>query len=104
MKQVGTVTTQFPRLRLMADSNGAYSPEKKDELVQLDQFGLMMIEQPFAWDDMVEHALLQSMIRTPVCLDESVSSLNDMKTALALKSCRVLKIKPARVVDITFSH
>ena len=103
IKQVGAVRTQFPSLRLMADANGAYSPEKKDELVQLDQFGLMMIEQPFAWDDMVEHALLQSMIRTPVCLDESVSSLNDMKTALELQSCRVLNIKPARVGGLTVS-
>src|SRR5438445_12615131 len=87
----------------MADANGAYSPEKKDELVQLDQFGLMMIEQPFAWDDMVEHAILQSMIRTPVWLDESVSRLNDMKTAFALQSCRVLNIKAARLGGLDVS-
>lgn len=97
IKQVGAVRAQFPSLRLMVDANGAYSPENQVALAQLNQFGLMMIEQPFAWDDMVEHALLQSMIETPVCLDESVSSLNDMKTALALQSCRVLNIKPARV-------
>jgi O-succinylbenzoate synthase len=103
VKQVGAVRAQFPGLRLMVDANGAYSPENKDTLAQLDQFGLMMIEQPFAWDDMVEHALLQSMIKTPVCLDESVSSLNDMKTALALQSCRVLNIKPARVGGLTVS-
>ncbi len=103
IKQVGAVRDKFPTLRLMVDANGAYSPENKDTLVRLDQFGLMMIEQPFAWDDMVEHALLQSKIKTPVCLDESVSSLNDMKTALALQSCRVLNIKPARVGGLTAS-
>ncbi len=103
VKPIAAVRANFPSLRLMADANGAYSPENMDMLAQLDQFGLMMIEQPFAWDDMVEHALLQSRIKTPVCLDESVSSLNDMKTALALHSCKVLNIKPARVGGLTVS-
>jgi o-succinylbenzoate synthase len=103
IKQVAAIRAKFPSLRLMVDANGAYSPERMDALAQLDHFGLMMIEQPFAWDDMVEHALLQSRIKTPVCLDESVSSLNDMKTALALQSCRVLNIKPARVGGLTVS-
>jgi O-succinylbenzoate synthase len=103
IKQIAAVRAKFPGLRLMVDANGAYSSENMDLLAQLDQFNLMMIEQPFAWDDMVEHALLQSRIRTPVCLDESVSSLNDMKTALALQSCRVLNIKPARVGGLTVS-
>ena len=103
IKQVAAVRAKFPDLRLMVDANGAYPPESMDTLAQLDQFGLMMIEQPFAWDDMVEHALLQSRIKTPVCLDESVSSFNDMKTALALGSCRVLNIKPARVGGLTVS-
>ena len=62
-----------------------------------------MIEQPFGWDDLVQHANLQRALKTPICLDESVSSTNDLKTALALKSLRILNLKPARVGGITVS-
>jgi O-succinylbenzoate synthase len=62
-----------------------------------------MIEQPFAWDDLVDHANLQRAIKTPICLDESVASLEDLRSALALRSCQILNMKPARVGGLSIS-
>ena len=60
-----------------------------------------MIEQPLQFDDLVDHAALQAQIRTPVCLDESLTSLRRAEQAAELKSCRYINIKPARVGGIT---
>jgi o-succinylbenzoate synthase len=97
LELVATLRDEFPDTPLMVDANGAYRLQNSARLAKLDPFELLMIEQPFAWDDLVDHASLQKLIRTPICLDESVSSLNDLKAALALESCRILNIKPARV-------
>jgi O-succinylbenzoate synthase len=82
---------------LMADANNAYSLADAERLVELDQFGLMMIEQPLAWDDLHRHAQLQRRLRTPLCLDESITSLDRAEDMLALGSGRVINIKPGRV-------
>ena len=82
---------------LMADANNAYSLADADRLIELDQFGLMMIEQPLAWDDLHRHAQLQRRLSTPLCLDESISSLDRAEDMLALGSGRVINIKPGRV-------
>ncbi len=103
LKLVSAIREKYPELRLMVDANGAYIPEFANTFEKLDEYELMMIEQPFAWDDMVEHAALQRTIKTPVCLDESVCSLNDLKTALQLKSCKILNIKPPRVGGLSVS-
>jgi o-succinylbenzoate synthase len=103
LEQVSALRQHFPDLMLMADANGAYKVSDAQALFKLDQYDLMMIEQPFAWDDLVEHANLQRALKTPICLDESVSSVNDLKTALALRSCRILNLKPARVGGLTVS-
>jgi O-succinylbenzoate synthase len=81
----------------MVDANSAYSLDDADRMIALDRFGLMMIEQPLAYDDLVDHASLQSLLDTPVCLDESVASLSAARAALALQSGRIVNIKPARV-------
>ena len=94
---VAALREEFPDEPLMVDANGAYGAGDVEMFVELDLFGLLMIEQPFAWDDLVDHALLQRRIQTPVCLDESVSGLSDLRSALELGSCRVLNIKPGRV-------
>ena len=86
-----------PEAPLMADANNAYSLADADRLVELDQFGLMMIEQPLAWDDLHRHAQLQRRLRTPLCLDESITSLDRAEDMLALGSGRVINIKPGRV-------
>lgn len=100
---VSTIRDRFPDKMLMADANGAYKASDAPALFKLDAYKLMMIEQPFAWDDFVDHANLQRALKTPICLDESISSINDLKTALALKSCRILNIKPARVGGLATS-
>ncbi|WLV25462.1 o-succinylbenzoate synthase [Aciduricibacillus chroicocephali] len=91
------IRRHFPTLPLMADANSAYCIRDLDYLRQLDEFDLMMIEQPFEDGDFADHAQLQRAIKTPVCLDESIHSLQDVRTALELGSCKVINIKIGRV-------
>jgi O-succinylbenzoate synthase len=87
----------YPDLPIMADANSAYSLKDIDRLKALDEFNLMMIEQPLAHDDIIEHALLQKEIQTPICLDESICSFDDARKAIEFGSCRVINIKVGRV-------
>ncbi len=82
---------------LMADANNAYSLDDVDHLARLDEFALMMIEQPLAWDDLVRHAELQQRLTTPLCLDESITSLDRARDMVALGAGRIINIKPGRV-------
>jgi O-succinylbenzoate synthase len=81
----------------MVDANGAYSLEDGDHLRKLDEFGLSMIEQPLGCDDVVRHAKLQKELFTPLCLDESITSLERAEDMVELKSGRIINIKPGRV-------
>lgn len=87
----------FPDVPMMADANSAYTLEDIELLKQLDEFNLMMIEQPLAYDDIVDHAKLQKELKTPICLDESIVSFEDAKKAIELGSCGVMNIKIGRV-------
>ncbi len=98
---IRAIRNRFGDVPLMADANSAYTMEDLPVLKKLDQFGLLMIEQPLAHDDIVEHALLQKQLSTPICLDESITSFEDMKRAVQLGSCKVVNIKIARVGGIT---
>jgi O-succinylbenzoate synthase len=91
------IRNRFPDVPLMADANSAYTLDDISLLKQLDEYNLLMIEQPLAHDDIIDHAVLQSQLETPVCLDESIITLNDAKKAIQLGSCRVINIKPGRV-------
>jgi o-succinylbenzoate synthase len=73
-------------------------------LQALDALDLMMIEQPLAYDDLVDHAQLQRQLQTPICLDESVPSLAAARAALALGSGRIINIKPGRVGGLTVAR
>jgi O-succinylbenzoate synthase len=88
---------RFPDVSIMADANSAYRLSDADRLKELDALDLMMIEQPLAHDDFLEHARLQEQLTTPVCLDESIESVGDVELALHLGSCRIVNIKPGRV-------
>ena len=96
-----TIRYAFPDVPLMADANSAYTLDDIEHLKQLDQFNLMMIEQPLGHDDLVDHALLQKQLKTPICLDESITSLEDTRKAIQLGSCGVVNIKIARVGGIS---
>lgn len=91
------IRKHYPELDLMADANSAYSLKDVEILKSLDEFNLLMIEQPLGIDDIVEHSILQKEIKTPICLDESIVSLQDAKSAIYLKSCGVINIKIGRV-------
>lgn len=97
------VRKHFPHVPMMADANSAYRLEDMDRLKALDEFDLMMIEQPLASDDIFDHALLQKEISTPICLDESIHSLEDARKAIELGSCKIINIKIGRVGGLTES-
>ena len=82
---------------LMADANSAYTTADFDHLSEFDRFDLMMIEQPLAWDDLVRHAALQRRLSTPLCLDESITSVDRVDDMLTLESGRIVNIKSGRV-------
>ncbi|MGD6834915.1 o-succinylbenzoate synthase [Sutcliffiella halmapala] len=95
------IRREFPQLALIADANSAYTLDDVDRLRKLDELQLMMIEQPLASDDIVEHAELQKQLNTPICLDESIVSYQDAVNAIKLGSCQVINIKIGRVGGLT---
>ncbi|MGE5704067.1 MAG: o-succinylbenzoate synthase [Clostridia bacterium] len=90
-------------LPLMADANSAYTMQQLDILQALDQYDLLMIEQPLAHDDIVDHAQLQAKLATPICLDESIHTAEDARRAIELGSCRIINIKVGRVGGLSES-
>ena len=84
-------------VELQVDANGSYTPGDTAQLAALDAFGLQFIEQPFAADDLDGHAELSRRISTPVCLDESIVTLADLRRAIDIGACSVVNVKPARV-------
>jgi O-succinylbenzoate synthase len=94
---VAAVREQFPDVPLTVDANSAYTLADADHLAQLDAFGLMMIEQPLAHDDIVDHATLAPKMKTPICLDESIRSADDARRAHQLGACRIINCKPGRL-------
>lgn len=95
------VRKHFPDIPMMADANSAYTLDDIDHLRKLDELNLMMIEQPLAHDDIIDHAKLQSVMDTPICLDESIHSLEDARKAIELGSCKIINIKIGRVGGLT---
>lgn len=91
------IRRHYPDIALMADANSAYTLKDIETLKALDQFNLLMIEQPLAHDDIIEHAILQKEMRTPICLDESIVTFEDARKAVELGSCKVINIKIGRV-------
>ncbi|HKZ81585.1 MAG TPA: o-succinylbenzoate synthase [Pyrinomonadaceae bacterium] len=94
---VRRVRQRHPKIVLSVDANSAYTLENKEHLKLLDDFDLLMIEQPLEYDDLLDHARLQRELVAPICLDESVTSLRQAKNALELGSCRMVNIKVGRV-------
>ena len=94
---IAAVRQKFPSTKLMADANSAYTLADAAHLKKFDEYGLMMIEQPLAWDDIFDHAGLQRQLRTPICLDESIHNSHHARAALDLGACRIINIKLGRV-------
>ena len=97
------VRQHYPDIPLMVDANSAYTLKDLEHLRKFDEYRLMMIEQPLAHDDIVDHAKLQKVIETPICLDESIHSFDDARKAIALGSCKIINIKIGRVGGLSES-
>ncbi len=94
---VREVRREFPQIRLMVDANSAYQLSDAEHLRRLDEFYLMMIEQPLGHDDIIDHAALQAKLETPICLDECIRSARHAEQAIRLRACKIINIKLGRV-------
>jgi O-succinylbenzoate synthase len=94
---VRMVRERFDRIPLMVDANAAYTFDDANHLAALDPFDLMMIEQPLDYDDVRDHAALQRVVRTPICLDESIHTPKIAREAIMSGACRIINIKPGRL-------
>lgn len=91
------VREKFGNIRLMGDANSAYTLDDVDLFKRMDEFDLMMFEQPLSHDDMLDHSKLQAQIKTPICLDESVTSPENARHVIELKAGRIVNLKLGRV-------
>lgn len=98
---IHAVRQEFPQTQLSVDANSAYSLSDAPHLRKLDEFRLLMIEQPLEWDDIFAHAKLQPELRTPICLDECIHNSRHAKSAIELGACRIINIKLGRVGGYT---
>ncbi|HUI56030.1 MAG TPA: o-succinylbenzoate synthase [Bryobacteraceae bacterium] len=97
VEMVRRVRERFPSVKLMVDANSAYTLADADHLRQLDDFYLMMIEQPLSHDDIIDHAELQTKLQTPICLDECIRTAHHAEQAVKLRACGIINIKLGRV-------
>ena len=97
VEPVRAIRRAYPEMLLQVDANSAFSLEDFHTLKQLDAFNLLLIEQPLAHDDILDHAKLQKQLSTPLCLDESIHTPQDARKALEIDACRVINIKPGRL-------
>ncbi|HUC94540.1 MAG TPA: o-succinylbenzoate synthase [Candidatus Saccharimonadales bacterium] len=97
VKLIEAIRNQYSNLPLTVDANASFSPIDEKIFLKLDNYNLTMIEQPYAFNDLVNHSILQKKIKTPICLDESINSLAVAEQAIALESCKIINIKPQRI-------
>ena len=100
VERVGAVRAAHPDILLSVDANAAYTLDDVAVFHALDMFDLLMIEQPLHHDDLIQHAKLQSQIRSDICLDESIRTAADTAAAIELGACRIMNIKQGRVGGI----
>lgn len=100
---VEALRKEFPKILLQVDANSAYELKHINLFKQMDDYNLLLIEQPLGYEDIYDHSKLQRELKTPICLDESIHSLDDTRAAIELDSCRIINIKPGRVGGFTES-
>ena len=101
LDMLAAVRQAFPKTTIHIDCNSSFTLADLDMFKKVDQFGLAMIEQPLAHDDLVDHATLQKHLATPVCLDESIVSVDRARKAIQLKACGWVNVKPGRAGGLT---
>ncbi|MBZ0306708.1 MAG: o-succinylbenzoate synthase [Anaerolineae bacterium] len=94
---VAEIRRAFPEAALMVDANSDYTLEDADTLKKMDDFDLLMIEQPLGYDDIYEHSLLQPQLKTPLCLDESLYTVGHVQLMHQLGAGKIVNLKPSRV-------
>src|SRR5713226_9335693 len=97
LEPVRAVRERFGDVPLQVDANTAYTLSHASQLAQLDPFDLLLIEQPLPEEQVLAHAELAKLVRTPICLDESITSAQSAADAIELGACRVINVKPGRV-------
>ncbi|HEY0831958.1 MAG TPA: o-succinylbenzoate synthase [Candidatus Dormibacteraeota bacterium] len=97
VEPVRAVRERFGNVPLQVDANTAYSLSDAAQLAQLDPYDLLLIEQPLPEEQVLAHAALAKLVRTPICLDESITSAQAAEDAIELGACRIINIKPGRV-------
>jgi O-succinylbenzoate synthase len=97
IEYVAAVRKTFPGIRLSVDANSAYRLEDAAHVRKLDEYKLLMIEQPLSWDDIYAHSKLQARIQSAICLDECIHNERHALTAIELNACRIINIKLGRV-------
>jgi o-succinylbenzoate synthase len=100
---VKALRKEFPEILLQVDANSAYELKHLNLFKEMDDYKLLLIEQPLGYEDIYDHSKLQRELKTPICLDESIHSLDDTRAAIELDSCRIINIKPGRVGGFTES-
>jgi len=101
VEETSAVRRAYPDLRLQVDANSAYTLETAETLKLLDDLNLLLIEQPLYEDDIWDHRKLQAVLKTPICLDESILSPRHARYALEMEACKIINIKPARVAGLS---
>ncbi|HEX9001045.1 MAG TPA: o-succinylbenzoate synthase [Blastocatellia bacterium] len=97
VEMIRALRREYPNIVMSVDANSAYTLDDVELLKKLDEFNLLMIEQPLSYDDIIDHAALQPQLKTAICLDESILSLDDARKALSLNACRIINVKLGRV-------
>jgi len=97
----GAVRKAFPNIMLQVDANSAYTLETAENLLPLDNLDLLLIEQPLSEDDLWDHRQIQKQFKTPICLDESITSPRHARQAIEMEACKIINIKPGRVGGIS---
>ncbi|WP_298836300.1 o-succinylbenzoate synthase [Clostridium sp.] len=97
------IREKYPDIQLLVDANKSYKFDQINDIKKLDQFNLKCIEEPLNTENFLEYQKLQKQLRTPICLDESIQTVNDLRTAILLKSFKVLNIKVGRVGGIYYA-
>lgn len=98
---LNAIRKRHPHIKLMADANSAFRLSDAALFQQMEDLNLLMIEQPLAHDDIIDHAELQAQLSTPICLDESMHTPGDARLAIKINACRIINIKVGRVGGLT---
>ncbi len=103
LEPVKEIRKKYPKILLQVDANSAYSLQDSKMLSELDSFNLLLIEQPLANDDIIDHSKLQKLLNTPICLDESIHNVEDARKAIEIGACRIINIKAGRMRGLVCS-